>query len=196
MALRSIVGGRDSDSFVGLSEVDAILDKFFPGDTNAWDDLTQSGQEVRLQLAAHVIGTLPLRGRKVYCGQALCFPRSCQDRCNKIPDEVKDAQVYVAYSVIHRALASSPAIAESISAARVKSVSLGGLLSVAFAEGSHKGGNLLDRITRSPFFPVYVMLKRWLAQIRGGRIQNTDDDDYPSCSTTTTTTSTTTTTTS
>lgn len=196
MALKCGVGGRDSDSLVQLSEASAILEKFFPDATDAWDDLSESGQEVRLKLAAHVLGTLPLCGRKVYCGQALCFPRRCRGSYTGIPDEAKDAQVYIAYSVVHRALASSPAIAESISAARVKSVSLGGLLSVAFADGSYKGGNLLDQITRSAFFPVYTMLKKWLAQVRGGRVQNVDDVDYPSCSTTSTTSTSTTTTTS
>lgn len=195
MALKTQVGGRDSDSFITVTEADAYLSSG-PDDITAWNNLSVAEKELRLKLSAQAIGLLRCRGRQIYCGQALAFPRSCQDVSHSIPEEVKEAQAWIAYSVIHRGLANRPTdITEDVSGSEVSQVMLGGLLMVSFRGSPLSGGSDFERLVRSANFPVYMKLKRWITQVRGGSVMATDDDDYPTCSTTTTTTSTTTTTT-
>jgi hypothetical protein len=194
MALELAVGGRQTESFCSAEEADAYI-ALLGMDTTSWDALETAAKEFRLKLAAQVMDYLPWRGLRPYCGQALCFPRTCQDDVTRYPDEVKQAQAQLAFNLIHRAL---QALAEQspddglVSASRVTQVSLGGLLSVSFSGDPAKAGTLLDRITNSIQFPVYLALTRYTSQIRGGTVK---DVDIVTCSTTTTSTSTTSTTT-
>lgn len=189
MSLKIIKGGRDSESFITVAEADALLADL-PDDPAEWEALSEADKEYRLILSAQVLGLLPWRGRQTYCGQALCWPRSVYQ--HGIPAEVKEAQAQVAYTVIHRGLAQLPdSASEDPSMSDLKSVSLGGILSVTFAtDGGLSGGTMLDRLVGSIQFPVYMRLKRWLSQMRWGTILETTDDEYPTCSTTTTTSST------
>lgn len=191
MSLRTSVGGRDTVSFISVVEADAYISAL-PDDPTDWTALSTADKEYRLILAAQVIGMLPNRGRKIYCGQALAYPRSGQGGDGTtIPAVIKEVQAQLAYTVVHRGLAKLPDIEDDASGPAIKSVSLGGLLSVTFATGSLSGGSLLDRIISSVQFPVYMRLKAFLSQFRWGSIKQTDDSDYPTCSTTTSTTTTT-----
>jgi len=191
MSLNTNIGGRESDSFITVSQADAYLTSGID-DVTAWNALSDAAKEVRLRLAANLLGMLRCRGRKIYCGQALAFPRSCQDVAHSIPEEVKEAQAWIAYSVVHRALANRPVdVTEDVSGSDVSQVMLGGLLMVSFRGTALSGGSFLEQIVRSANFPIYLKLKRWITQVRGGSVLNTDDTEYPTCSTTTTTTSTT-----
>lgn len=183
MGLKCVVGGRDSVSFVSVAEADVII-KQLPDDETEWNALNVSEKELRLVLAARMLSTLPFRGLRTYRGQALCFPRLCY---NAIPQEIKEAQVFVAYSVVHRELGLRPAVSDD-PGGDIKSINLGGLLSVTFASM----GNSFDLTGRSLGFPVVAKLARWLTQIRGGVFLN--EDEEPTLSTTTTTISTTSTT--
>jgi|GEM_PF-5996413 len=194
MALCTRIGGAESDSLVTVAEADDIVQNHLPDDPTAWLALTTAQKEYRLKLGAQLLSYLPLRGRKVYCTQALPFPRTCQGVVHSIPDEVKHTQVFLAYSVIHRGLANRPTdVAEEESGAAVSQVSLGGLLTVAFRGTAVEAGNALDKVMRSSQSPAYLMMKRWLSQVRGGTVLN---DDEISCSTTSTTSTTTSTSTS
>lgn len=188
MALKTGVGGRYSDSFVTLTEADTIL-AGLPDDVSAWTSLTDTEKEYRLKLAAQIIGYLPLRGKMIYRGQALCFPRSGGIWPPKeIPPEVKEVQAMIAYSVVHRALVNRPTATEE-TGSKVSSVSLGGLLSVSFAIGKSAtvgNGNLMDMLSASINFPIYVRMKRWLGQLRG--TQGTTTVTYSLSTTTTETT--------
>ena len=96
----------------------------------------------------------------------------------------------IAYSVVHRAFISREDVGDGeVSAQRVQSVSLGGLLMVSFQKDSPRG-NLLDSLFRTVQFPTYMGLKHWTAQVRGFIFRNDDDSDAPTLSTTTTTTTT------
>jgi hypothetical protein len=197
MALRVHVGGRESDSLVSLADADVCIKATYPEDSDSWLDLASESREHMLRLGAQLLGMLPLRGRTIYCGQALCFPRSSQHNPKIIPDEAKQAQCELSYSVIYRAIVSAPTMEEGeISGSRVSSVSLGGLLAVSFAGSAVTSGTLLDKIVRSVQFPTYLGLKKYLSQMRGGSVSATTDAGYPTCSTTTTTTTSTVTTTS
>lgn len=190
MALITKIGGVESDSFVTVAEADVIVPTL-PDDPSAWEDLETAEKEYRLQLAAQLMGVLMLRGRKVYCGQGLCFPRSSQPQVHMIPDEVKETQVFVAYSVVHRALENRPeSVTEQAAGSRVTRVSLGGLLSVGFSGEPISAGSYMDKMVRTTQFPAFLKMKRWLTQVRGGQPTT---EELP-CSTTTTTTSTTSTT--
>lgn len=210
MALRTAVGGRESNSFVTVEESDAIV-ILFPDDPGAepveaetgppvveavpgtgWLGKTEDQKEFRLVLAAHAMDLLMWKGRRVYCGQALCFPRTCQDNVGMNPEEIKQLQVFIAYSVIDRALAARPEIADGeVGSDRVTSVSLGGMLAVSFGGDVTKTGTLLDRLVKSPQFPGYLMVMRYVTQVRGRVVTG---DEFV-CSTTTTSTTTTSTTT-
>ncbi len=191
MALDVHVGGATAESFVTVAEADTIVTTL-PDDSAAWLALTSAQKEYRLKLAAALFGYMPIRGRKVYCTQALPFPRNVQGNVHVIPDDVKETQVFLAYSVIHRGLENRPTdVTEAESGAAVSQVSLGGMLSVAFSGSAVKSGSQLDKIMRSPQSPAYLMMKRWLSQVRGRTVPNADE--YTCSTTTTTTTSSTTT---
>lgn len=196
MALRTAVGGRESNSFVTLKEGLAILATLPDSpDDSGFSDAETAQQELCLSLAAQAMDYLPWRGLRVFCGQALPFPRTCQDVRTVIPDEIKVCQVFIAHSVVWRALQARPEIADGgVSTSRVTSVSLGGMLSVSFSGDAAKAGTIMDRLTQSAQFPAYLMVNRYLSQVRG-RMTPRDGEEYQ-CITTTTTTSTTTTTTS
>lgn len=191
MSLRTSAGGRDTESFVSVAEADTFI-AALPDDPTKWTALSTEEKEYRLILAAQIVGMLPNRGRKIYCGQALAYPRSGQGGDGTtIPEIIKEVQAQLAYSVVHRGLAKLPDVEDDASGPAIKSVSLGGLLSVTFASGPLSRGSLLDQMISSIQFPVYLRLKRYLSQFRWGSIKQTSDTDYPTCSTTTTTTTTT-----
>jgi len=192
VALKTKIGGRESDSFITVAEADTFLEDEYPDSVDDWDAEDDVIKEAMVRTAAQLMRYLMWRGRKVYCGQALSFPRTCQDRINEIPIEIRRAQAFIAYGTIWRAAQSRPDLAEGeISASRVTQVSLGGLLSVSFSGTSPTSGNVLDRIVRSVQFPIFAELSRYLTQFRG---RSVPDEDEITCSTTTTTTSTTSTT--
>jgi hypothetical protein len=192
VALKTKIGGRESDSFITVAEADAFLGVDYPDAVDSWDALSDTEKEQMLRTAAQLMGYLSWKGRRIYCGQALPFPRVCESSRFLIPTEVKRAQALIAYSVVFRSFQSryAPSGGDE-SASRVTQVSLGGLLSVSFAGSPATSGNVLDRIVRSVQYPIFAELRKFLTQIRGGSVSKT-----PQCSTTTTTTSTTVSTTS
>lgn len=225
MPLITRIGSANANSFVTLDQAEYILGTL-PDDLESWNELTLLEKEYRLTMAAKIIGVLPLKGRRVYRWQALAFPRTlrvskrtwpyhyqqvqyasvredlwqAEPDCRRVPDEVKEAQCMVAYSVVHRALANRSVVTEQ-QGSTVTGISLGGALSVSFSPGQEATGSLLDMIMRSLQAPVYLMMQKWISQMRGGVITAVEDADYwePSevlPTTTTTTTSTTVTSTS
>ena len=193
----------ESDSFITVVEALPLI-KALPDESDDWEDLEEVDQEYRLRLAAQMMGYLMLRGRRVFCRQGLCFPRTPQGNVYEIPWEAKETQAYISYSVVHRGLANRPtATTEAITGTRVTNVSLGGLLAVSFSGKPLESGTGLDALIRNTQFPAFVTMKRWLTQIRGGSVIPADEvtclttttTTSPPATTTTTTTSSTTTTT-
>jgi hypothetical protein len=188
MALKLHVGGAESDSFVTVLEADDYLENL-PDDTTEWEELSTEAKELRLQLAAQLMGHLPFRGYTVYRYQRLCFPRTSQPygRRFQIPNDIKRAQAFVAYSIVHRSLAARAAMGEDgadASWGTPRSISLAGLVSVSFS-GESTATNMLENLTRSMPYPVYTLLKPYLSQIRGRSVP--DSDELRTLSTTTTT---------
>lgn len=180
MSLVIYVGGAESNSFQKVSEAEEYFAEI-EADTSVWDSYSTGEKEFRLQLAAQMIGHLPLRGRTVFQNQALCFPRTCQPYGSrfKIPVEAKRAQALVALQVIPPEMVS-PDTVESFGTPT--SVSVGGLLSVSFGS---KGvvTSLLERFVSQVPFPVYMLLKKYIAQFRGGVVKNLDELSTPSTTT-------------
>lgn len=193
MSLRTSLGGRDSNSFITVTEANNFIKNNLPDAATEWLALSTYQREYRLILAAMLMSYLPWAGVTTYCGQALCFPRRIRGNHLGCPCEVQETQAYIAYSVIHRGIANRPTVEEETPGEKVKSVSMGGLLSITFGGEGPTTGNVLDKIIRSAHFLVYLRLKKYFSQVRGGSIKSKDDDDFPECSTTTTTTTTTTT---
>jgi len=193
MALKCHRGGRESNSYVTQAEADVIVPKYYASDTE-WAALSAAEKELRLTLAAELMNQIPFHGYRMYGGQKLAFPRTCTGGKGAIPDEVKDAQVLIALGVIHRALAQrTAAVSDDISEDTISAISLGGLLSVSFRKGTETG-NLLNILFARDNFPILLRLSRFVAQIRGRTVPNTED--LQGASTTTTTESTTSTSTS
>ncbi len=193
MALKCHRGGRESNSYVTQAEADVIVPKYYPSDLE-WAALSAVEKELRLVLAADLMNQIPFLGYRMYGGQRLAFPRTCNGGSGAIPDEVKEAQVLIAIGVIHRALAQrTSAVSDDVSEDTISAISLGGLLSVSFRQGS-QSGSLLNLIFTRENFPIMARLGRFVAQIRGRSVPNINE--MWGKSTTTTTESTTTTSTS
>jgi hypothetical protein len=180
MSLVTYVGGAESDSFATVAEVEDYFAEI-EADTSVWEGYSLGEKEFRLQLAAQMLGHLPLRGRVVFRNQSLCFPRTCQPYGSrfKIPMEAKRAQALVALQVIPPTVVSP---GQEASYGLPTSVSIGGLLSASFGSTSHTA-SILERFTSQVPFPVYMLLKKFIAQIRGGAVLNADE--APTLSTTT-----------
>lgn len=191
MGLITIVGGRESNSYCTLKE-GAVFIALLGVDLTAWENLEQAQQEFCFVLAAQAMHYFPWTGRRAYCGQALDFPRTSQDNVTVYPEEIKQAQAQIAFNVIFRALqalANQPSEGATTDLSKVRQVSLGGLLSVSFDNMAAKGGTIMDMLTRSLQFPIYMAVTRWVSQFRGGVVGDAEEE---TCSTTTTSTSTTT----
>jgi hypothetical protein len=122
--------------------------------------------------------------------------------CRKIPEEVKEVQCQIAFAVAHPMLKTDDGfmVGPNQGVTTVTSVSIGGN-SVGVAVSDPKLGNIFDAVWRSTQASIFIRLRRWLSQFRGGVVPAVIDQNYPEdnevlpTTTTTTTTSTTTTTT-
>lgn len=171
MALTTANGGAFSDSYATVRQANYYLRQLYGADgLGTWADLTEFQVEFRLRIATQMIGILPIRGRKSFWNQALAFPVYApdipQNNPRKVPGPIVEATILIAFGIVHRGLANESSPDEGVAAGRVNSVSLSGLLSVSFANGPVTGGTILGSIIRTTEFPIYMLLKPWLSQIR------------------------------
>jgi hypothetical protein len=192
MALITSIGGSASDSFITVAQADVYIEDL-PEDASAWEELSTEEKELRLQLAAMVLGHLPLRGLTVFRNQRLGFPRTCQPYNSRfeIPEPVKKTQAFLAYSVVHRHLqehfAAGNAGVDS-SWGTPSQISLAGLVSVSFAGmygGGGAPGSMVESIVRALPFPANMLMKPYVSQIRGRCVPDPEDDRTLSTTTTT-----------
>lgn len=192
MALNTLFGRKYSDSFITVTEFDTIVQTLPDYDATVVSGMSNDYKEYILRMAAQIMGFLPLRGRKAYELQALCFPRTCQLDVEEIPDSVKRMQAALAYQVIHRGLSNRAEVTADESYGRLKRLSIGGILHFGLDTKPYSGGNILDAIVRSIHFPIYVEFKQYFSQIRGGVILPVDEMFYHTLSSTSTTSTSTT----
>lgn len=147
-------------------------------------------KEWLLQLAAQLIGLLPIRGYRVYTNQSLDFPRSSQRDLTIVPDEVKEAQAILASLVVLPNLVSQPDKASatvlplSLQAAAVTEVSVAGIMNVktGASSTSSSGGyaltTMLEIMSNTFCLPVYLRMKKYLTQFKGGSLKPLTEEEY------------------
>lgn len=172
-----------TDSYVTLEEATQYAEShLLSSDPRkaAWESLTDPDKEVLLRNATSTIDSLPLRGRKIVATQALAFPRTLQEKCQRyfgcfepivpeedsvVPSEVKRAQceqaLQFALSLSTTSSATASADAEARAALQrqgVTSFSLGDL-SESYS-GMGTGSYLYDYNSLST--SVLSLLSKWL----------------------------------
>lgn len=179
MALNTTVGSSTADSMITLEEANVYLETFFESDEglSRWQDLETSMQEELLRLGATFFSFLPLRGDKVFLAtdtteeQAMPFPRTVQSDTTIIPPEAKYCQAEIAFCVIFRTFISRTSITDgAATAAQVKKLGLGGLLSIEFSPSGETSGSIMEQFTRGITSLTWLRISKYLTQIRGGYI--------------------------
>jgi hypothetical protein len=165
LSLITTVGSSQTTSFVSILEADTIL-AAAPFDSSDWDDLIDTEREARLKYAVLLMDRLPWRGYRVYENQALCFPRSFQSDTTLVLDRIKEAQVYIAWLIVHRGLVSLSSPTEGRSGSPVTRVSLGGLLDVAFGSSTGSNGSFLSLLIAFDEFPIEALIIEYLSPVR------------------------------
>lgn len=168
MALNTTIGSPDGDSMITVAEADLIIATSFPNDVAEWDDAEEAVKEQMLKAGALFFFYLPLRGSAAYDGQAMPFPRTCQTDITVIPQAIKDAQAEISFNVAFRAFkAQTPIALGASTAAQVKKLSLGGLLSIDFSNTGDASGGVMEQFTRGLNSLTWMKLVKYISQIRG-----------------------------
>lgn len=183
-------------------------------------------KEYMLQLAAQVVGLLPLSGRRIYKRQALCFPRLkfCiydythgdeyydyewgyavldldwdypyigydPDEISTIPQQVKEAQAILACLVVQPSLEKQTTLSSlfyqppGVQNAIVNDVEVAGIMTVKTTEISSPSAittgttnvNVLSTMGNVFCMPVYMRMKPWLTQVKGGSLRPPLEDHF------------------
>lgn len=170
MALYTHAGGKESNSYVTVVFADSYLEEIYGDSLGTWADLEDAQKEHRLIVGAQMLGYLPIRGIRSFEGQALDFPRYIPNADwnddKKVPLVVKQSQVLITYGFVHRGYVSLGSPDDGVTEARIKSVSIAGLLAVQFADKGYEGGLSFSTFIRSPEFPVISLMKPYISQVR------------------------------
>lgn len=194
--LITVPGSTTSDSYLTLEEANAFLDSSGLL-TSSWSGLSDSIgdpeiadgiKEYLLKVATQLIGYFPLAGHRVYLNQSLDFPRSIQTEVNIIPPPVMEAEALLACLVVlpnflkQPSLSDTLALPTSLQNLAVNKVNVAGIMTVnagAASSSSVSGsGNVssatgvVDKWANLFVMPVYMRMKPFLSQIRGGSLQS------------------------
>lgn len=169
MSLFTTLGSKSANSYITVVEADSYLASS-PYNLTAWSALTVAQKEYRLILAAKLMNTFSWAGYRVYENQALSFPLWFLDTDTvEIPEDIKTAQAYIAYAVIHRGLTeiTNPADGRS-SEPEIKRLSLFSSLVVEASENPvvKSDGSLFEALISSEHFPIYLLISDYLTQIQ------------------------------
>lgn len=198
------VSGETANSYIEVDEAEELI--LAAGlVTDRWtalDDLDESVKEWIIQLGATMIGLLPLRGRRTTLTQALDFPRWLQDYTEalpigtlpdsayEIPDAVKLAQALMSclvvepnfnYQLVMNENEDSPTWMQNAS---VKQIQVAGIMTVKLGtETNNTGGapassNKPASLINIYGLPIYMVMKPFLSQIRGGSLKPLSEDYY------------------
>jgi hypothetical protein len=206
MELSAVVGSSWANSYVeSLQEADEIVAELPASASTAWDGITDDAykQQILMGGAEFMSLALTLKGYKAYHKQRLAFPRKdCQEHLgfelSEIPYAVKRAQVYCAVFIVHRNNASLPSAVTGDTEKRgVASFSISGL-SISLKDNV-AGAGTIEEYIKSAHLPLFLMLKDFITQAKGGAVKHRQHlravDTTSTTTSTTTTTETTTTTT-
>lgn len=192
MTLNVTVGGAYAESFCTVTEAGTIITNAGLNTSNLshWNALSSTAKEMRLRLSAQFMGTLPLRGKRVYKYQALCFPRTSQLVKTVVPSAVKEAQALFAYLLIDPNIAitdptQTTAESTQLETALVRSVEVMGIMKVGVqntvdaATLKAQAGleSYLAKAMKAYGGFIYLLLKPYISQIRGGNIDTLNLQD-------------------
>jgi len=176
MALKTTLGSKTANSFITIVEADAYL-AASPYDDAAWLALSTAEKEYRLILAAkYMRNKLSWLGWEVYENQYLPFPRYTgpiavelpDDFVPEVPADIKMAQAFIAYDMIHRGLVgiTAPSLGGA-SEPEIKSLDLFGRLKVTTSDVAAKrtDGSAIEQQIASEHFHVNMLLEDYAVQI-------------------------------
>lgn len=172
-------GSRLANSLITVAEADAhIADSPYP--TAAWSALTAAKKEYRLILAAKFMKSrFSWSGWEIYEDQALPFPRWFPRESDSqasvpsdvevtIPEDIKRAQAYIAFAVIHRGLlgVSDPADGK-VAEPEIKSLSLFGRMRVETTDtpAARTDQSIFEGLITSEYFQIGLLLADYVTTI-------------------------------
>lgn len=201
MSLRTNVGAPDSNSFITLSEAEDYFEALGVDTTSWDDLEDSEQELRLVLAAEAIGTSLPLRGFKAYANQALSFPRAVLQRnytsgtyrnfnygslvlqnsnvavplgntsFTEIPEDVKQAQAYIAYYVIHKNIANRQETSDTDmqppSTLTVSSFSVRGI-SVSFNDRTTGDSYLqaMDQLVSDSNSVLYLLISKYLSQVR------------------------------
>lgn len=192
MTLITSIADPEANSYCLINEAEDYLSLRY--DLTDWDLLTLEQKEQRLILAAATLDSVTtFRGVKATSDQALSFPRlfpkdslwiedarngvkpgfstwlELQDYADLfsysppiIPENVKKAQAEVAFQCIQGLLELDP----SGGGVDVSSISIGGKISVAMAQDTHRSKTNIEVLTQNALGIVRIYLAKYIG-VRG-----------------------------
>lgn len=170
MTLVTTMGSKSANSLITVAEAATYL-AAGPYNVTAWTALTTAAKELRLTMAARLMKYMTWCGYPVYEEQSMPFPRRwTEDDDIEIPDDIKCAQAWLAYDIVHRGLVDSALKppTEGSPGDDVQSLSLGGVISVSLskrtAPASGDSGALLAYVA-SCSFPLYLLIAPYYSQV-------------------------------
>ena len=216
----------DPSKTLYINPVDRSLYSTLGIPTGGYTDSVTAKKEYMLQMAAQVVGLLPLAGRKIYKRQALSFPRlkfciydytrgddyydyewgyAILDlewdypyigydpaEISTIPQQVKEAQAILAPLVVQPTLEKQTTLSSlfylppGMQNAVVNDVEVAGIMTVKMTEITSPSAittgttnvNVLSTMGNVFCMPVYMRMKPWLTQVKGGSLRPPLEDLY------------------
>lgn len=188
MALVTEDGSASADSYGTAAESVTYITAKYPSDTE-WAALETAEQEFRLEVAALLMNTLPLRGAKACREQALEFPRwwrtddgypiteddylvyadiaSANYTPPTTPTHVKNAQIELAYHYVHNGVLQMEPLSNP--EREISSFSLAGSLTIEFSESrSGLAGARFSKPHLSSLDIMWAYMNKWIRQVSGG----------------------------
>ncbi len=175
-----------------INPVDTSAYAIFGFVAGTYEDHVAYSKEYLLKVSAQLIGFMPIRGERVYEYQALDFPRTVQRDTEMIPVPVKEAQAILASLVVlpnlmeQTSMSDEALLPTSLQNAIVDKVKVAGIMDVSTTSTSSSSSssssvstNMMSLMTRAFVLPVYLRMKPYISQIRGGALISPEDFAYP-----------------
>lgn len=177
MTLIAYTGGAESNSYADLTWLEAYMVTIYGSPLSSdWTGLTTAQKEWCCEMACHMMGYLPLRGRRSYRYQGLPFPRTCQTDPAVVPTEVKQAEAMLAYEIAAPSMAQELSSIGTVPSGNISGLTIGPL-TVNFATSTSGYYGIMTRLLKSGHPQIYLKLKKFISQIRGPKMR-TESERY------------------
>jgi len=188
---------KNSDSYATIEEADTHIELSYRQELyDVWYTLTDEAKEHRLRMGALSMNLLRYRGKKACRDQALAFPRWWTTDYNSprypdqyitvedipidtsssnyygsppsVPDEVKKAQIEMAFQVFHSHLLTATSDPMEYSDHEVRSFTLGGGMTIDYFSTANVNSNLFAKDRLQSMFIIDAYLSKWIKRSVGG----------------------------